>query len=87
MSIFPLFFNFYFLAVPCGMWDSSSPSGIKPEPHMLDAWSPKHWITREVPQRPYSLIVQIIFMTQKFNMVKRERGVCTYRYVFNISIN
>ena len=50
MSIFPpfFFFNFYFLAVPCEMWDPSSPPGIKPELHALDTWSLKYWITREV---------------------------------------
>ena len=39
----------YFLAVPCGMQDLSSPTGIKPEPPAVEAQSLNCWTTREVP--------------------------------------
>ena len=43
----------YFLAVPystCGILVSQP--GIQPTPPALEAWSPNHWTTREVPTQP-----------------------------------
>ena len=34
----------------CGTWDLVPSPGIEPRPPALGAWSPSHWITREVPQ-------------------------------------
>ena len=39
----------FFLALPRGMWDLSSPTRIKPMPPAVEVQSPKRWTTREVP--------------------------------------
>ena len=45
---------FFFLVVPCGLWDPSSPTrdqpGIEPGPLAVKARSPNHWIAREFPK-------------------------------------
>ena len=33
----------------CGMWDLASQPGTEPRPLVLEAWSVRHWTTREVP--------------------------------------
>ena len=35
----------FFLAVPCGLWDLSSPPGIEPGPSAVRTRSPNHWTT------------------------------------------
>ena len=46
---FCLFVYLFGLQVACGMWDLSSPPGIKPVPPAVKAQSLNHWTTREAP--------------------------------------
>ena len=40
-----IFFNFYFLAVPCGILVTQA--GIEPVPPALEAWSLNHWTAKK----------------------------------------
>ena len=50
---FVFFFSFYFLAMPCGMWDLSPQPGIEPVPPAVGVQSPNHCTAREFPQIPF----------------------------------
>ena len=47
--LFNKYFFFFFLAMPCGMRDLSSPTGIEPVTPAVEARSPNHWTARGVP--------------------------------------
>lgn len=46
---FFLFVVVSFLAVLCGLWNLSSPLGIKPGPIAVEVQSVNHWISKELP--------------------------------------
>ena len=37
--------SFFFLTIPCSIWDFSSPAGMEPVPPALEAQSLNHWTT------------------------------------------
>ena len=43
----------YFYVFGRGMRDPSSPTRMEPAPPAVEAWSPNHWNTREVPQNGF----------------------------------
>lgn len=55
VAIFPYFQMFggfkllFFLAVPCGIWNLNSPSGIEFVLPAAETCSPSHWTTRNSP--------------------------------------
>ena len=48
-QVFFLFFVFFFLAVPHGIWDLSSQPEMEPMLPAVEAQSLNHWTAREVP--------------------------------------
>ena len=49
-SFYFILFCFILLAMPCGMWDLSSPTKDRTQAPCLEAWSLNHWTAREAPQ-------------------------------------
>ena len=44
------FLFIYFLAMPCSLWDFSSPPATEPGPLAVRTQSPNHWATKKVPE-------------------------------------
>lgn len=51
-----VFFNFYFLTVPCATWNLSFSVRDEPMPHAMESQSLNHWATRGGPVILLSLI-------------------------------
>ena len=47
ISGWKFFENFFFLVMPCDVWDLPWP-GIESVPPTVEAWSHNHWITKEI---------------------------------------
>ena len=44
----------------CGLWDLVPWPGIEPVPPALGAWSPSHWIAREVPLKHFLIFCPVV---------------------------
>ena len=46
----------------CSTWDLGPWSGIEPGPPALGAQSPRHWTTREIPNLPYFILINVVWV-------------------------
>ena len=61
---FVLIFIYFFLAIPCSLWDLSYQTRGRTRALAVKAWSPSHWTAREFPRSEF-LIPEHLHLKQE----------------------